>query len=241
MAHIDLESDLLNYIIQQGIEPGEYLPTIRELSTEDHLNVSTSKIREQLEVARAMGLVEVRSKTGTRLKPFAFGPSVRLALFYAIARDFGQFELFGLLRHHVEVAFWHEACALLTEHEQNIMRQCVLDARQKLSAHPVRVPTTEHRIFHLTVFSKLENPFVIGLLEAYWDAYDAIEPTRYADYQYHQTVWDFHERILDLISAGDHAAALETFIEHTRLLRYEPHHAMEPGHLRQNKEDAPGN
>ncbi len=40
--------------------------------------------------------------------------------------------------------------------------------------------------FHLTIFKHLENPFVLGLLEAYWDAYEAVELNRYADYRYHQ-------------------------------------------------------
>ena len=59
-----------------------------------------------------------------------------------------------------------------------------------------------------------------ALLEAYWDAYDAIEINRYADYDYLQTVWDYHGRILLAIRAGDFEAAREHFRKHTELLRY---------------------
>jgi DNA-binding FadR family transcriptional regulator len=69
MSSIDLGSDLLNYIAESDLQVGDRLPTISELQDENHLGISTSKVREQLEVARALGLVEVRSKTGTRLKP----------------------------------------------------------------------------------------------------------------------------------------------------------------------------
>ncbi len=77
-------------------------------------------------------------------------------------------------------------------------------------------------MFHLTTFKRLENPFVQGLLEAYWDAYEAVEMNRYADYDYLQSVWDYHERILECIEAGDFDGAQEAFVEHTRLLRYRP-------------------
>lgn len=219
MNHIDLGSDLLNFIIESGLQPGDRLPTITELQHEKHLGVSASKIREQLEVARTLGLVEVRSKTGMRLKEYDFTPAVRLSLFYALATDLGNFELFQILRNHIETAFWHEACAVLTEEDRTVMRQCIDEARKKLSDRWIRIPYQEHRIFHLTIFKRLENPFVIGILESYWDAYEAVEMNRYADYDYLQSVWDYHERILDAICLEDYDAAQSAFVEHIQLIR----------------------
>ena len=222
MADIHLNSDLLNYIVQQGFQPGDRLPTISELQDPDNLGISVSKVREQLEVARALGLVEVRSKTGTRLKDYSFTPAVRLSLFFALATDLRYFEMFSAVRTHIEVAFWHEACALLTDEDKQELRGYIDGAKAKLNAARVRIPLEEHRSFHLTIFKHLENPFVLGLLEAYWDAYEAVELNRYADYRYHQEVWDYHERILDAICAGDFDAAQKAFIEHTRLLHHQP-------------------
>ncbi|MFO7321187.1 MAG: FCD domain-containing protein [Chloroflexota bacterium] len=228
MPSIDLDSELLNFIVQNGFQPGDRLPTINELQAPEKLGISISKVREQLEVARALGLVEVRSKTGMRLKPYSFTPAVRLSLFFALAQDPRNFDLFAALRNHVEVAFWHEACALLTDEDKALMRDCVSAARAKLNGHLIGIPNEEHRTFHLTVFRHLENPFVIGILEAYWDAYAAVEPNRYADYAYHQAVWNYHERILNAICAGDFDTAQALFIEHTRLLRYKPRGSEQP-------------
>ncbi len=228
MPPIDLDSDLLNYLAQQDLQPGERLPTIQELQSPEHLGVSISKVREQLEVARALGLVEVRSKTGMRMKPYSFTPAVRLSLFYALALDPHSFDLFTGLRNHVETAYWHEACILLTPEDKATMRACVDAARAKLNGKLIGIPNEEHRTFHLTVFRHLDNPFVHGLLEAYWDAYAAVEPNRYADYAYHQSVWNYHEQILEAICAGDFDRAQALFIEHTRLLRYEPRAAHQP-------------
>jgi DNA-binding FadR family transcriptional regulator len=222
MPHIDLESELLNYIINGKYQPGDRLPTIAELHGEEHLGVSTSKVREQLEVARALGLVEVRSNTGMRLKEYSFTPAVRLSLFCALAKDLGSFEFFSELRKHIEIAFWHEGCALLTPEDKAEMRTCVEQAQTKLNDRWIQIPNIEHRQFHMTIFRRLNNPFVIGLLEAYWDAYDAVELNRYSDYDYLQQVWEYHTRILDAICDGDIDAAQQLFIDHTQLLRYQP-------------------
>ena len=222
MSQIDLDSDLLAYIVREGFQPGDRLPTINELQAPERLGIGISKVREQLEVARALGLVEVRSKTGMRMKAYSFTPAVRLSLLFALAQDQHNFEYFSEVRNHMEVAFWNEACALLTDEDKAEMRRCVESAFAKLNAPQIRIPTEEHRAFHLTVFKRLENPFVMGILEAYWDAYEAVELNRYADYSYLQQVWNYHERILRAICAGDYDDAKKLFIEHTRLIGYQP-------------------
>ena len=47
-------------------------------------------------------------------------------------------------------------------------------ALEKLRGTPVQVPHEEHRKLHLMIYSRLDNPFVTGILEAYWDAYEAV-------------------------------------------------------------------
>ncbi|MGQ9887823.1 MAG: FadR/GntR family transcriptional regulator [Aggregatilineales bacterium] len=220
MASIDLDSDLLNFLARSAYQPGDRLPTINELQRDDLLGISASKVREQLEVARALGLVDVRSRTGMRLKTYSFAPAVRLSLFYALAQDLRNFEQFSELRTHLELAYWYEGCSLLTPNDTATMRQCVEQARAKLNDRWIQIPNREHRVFHLTMFQRLDNPFVLGILEAYWDAYEAVEPYRYAEYNYLTLAWDYHERILNHLCAGEYEAARAAFLEHTRLLRY---------------------
>lgn len=225
-APIDLDSELLEYIVHQGYQPGDRLPTLSELQSGDHLGVSISKVREQLEVARALGLVEVRSKTGMRLRPYSFTPAVRLSLLFALSQDSHQFEQFGELRNHVEAAFMAEACARLTEDDRAELKQIVAAARARLNGHNqgghIQIPNQEHRAFHLAIFRRLENPFVTGILEAYWDAYEAVELHRFADYDYLVRVWDYHARILDAICENEYERARTLFIEHTQLIRSQP-------------------
>lgn len=219
---LENDLDLLHYIVQRNLQVGDTLPSLQDLTHEQHLGLSTGKIREQLAVVRALGLVEVRSKTGTRLREFSFAPAVKLALSYALARDHHAFEEFSELRKHLEVAFWDEACQMMTDADKATMRQCLDAAQKKLHSHPIRIPYEEHSLFHLSMFNQLRNPFVTGLLEAYWEAYATVETNRYADYAYLRRVWEYHEQIFARICAGDYIGARLAFIEHTTLRPY-PH------------------
>ncbi|QPC80564.1 FadR family transcriptional regulator [Phototrophicus methaneseepsis] len=222
MRQIDLGSEFLNYILASGFEPGDTLPTIKDLSSAEHLGISTSKVREQLEVARALGIVEVKSRTGMQLKTFNFAPPVRLAALYAMGQNPDSFEPFNDLRIGIEQSFWHQACYSMTDRSKAIMRDAIVQAQYKLNSHPIRIPFEEHRRFHLAMYTDLDNAFVLGLLEAYWDAYDAVAANHYAEYRYLQEVWRFHQQILDAICTGDFDQAQQHFIDHTRLRRYQP-------------------
>jgi len=63
-------------------------------------------------------------------------------------------------------------------------------------------------------------PFVSGILEAYWEAYEAVGLSLYSDYQYLREVWTYHEAIVNAIIAGDWDQGHRLLAEHTALLRY---------------------
>jgi DNA-binding FadR family transcriptional regulator len=215
-----LDSDLLRYIIKQNLKPGDRIPALSDLSLV--LNISVSKLREQLEVARILGIVEVRPRTGIRCLEYNVMPALRLSLFFALAGDRQMFDLFSNLRIHVEVAYWHEATSRLTREDKLRLRELVEQAWSKLRDEHIIIPHKEHREFHMGIFCRLEHPFVKGILEAYWEAYEAVELNRYADYAYLENVWTYHEQIVEAIEAGDIEGSLAAFVEHTRLLRPRP-------------------
>ncbi len=222
----DLASDLLIYIEEQGFQMGDQLPSLADLSKE--LGISVNKLREQLEVARILGLVDVRPRAGIRVREYSFLPAVRLSLLYALSLNREHFSAFGDLRIRIEASFWQDAVTSMRAEDHQRMMELVEEAWAKLNGSPVRLPHKEHRDFHLTIFSRLENPFVIALLEAYWEAYEAEEYHVYADYQYLREVWTYHEQIARAICAGDIEGSLNAFIEHTRLMRYRNRPGGEP-------------
>ena len=212
-----IDSDFIRYLVVNECRPGDRLPPLDKLKT--NLGLSMSKLREQLEVARHLGLVEVKPRSGIQCAEYTFLPAIKQSLLFALAVDTNLFSAFSALRHHVEVSFFSEAVAQLDDAEKIGLRDLVRSAQQKLEGTPIRIPHQEHRALHLGIFQKLDNPFVQGLLEGYWEAYEAVELNVYADIDYLREVWDYHARIVAGIMSGDINAARRALVEHTELLR----------------------
>jgi len=214
-------SELLRYLASHE-EAESGLPTLTELSQE--LGVGVASLREQLEVARALGLVEVKpGRGGTRRRVFSFTPAIRQSLGYALALDDQHFRKYSELRNHVEAAFWYEAVGLLSSEDKTELQQIIELAWEKLRRTPIQVPHEEHRNLHLLIYSRLENPFVTGILEAYWDAYEAVGLNVFAGgYEYLKEVWGYHQAMIESICNGNFKAGHEALVAHTDLLYHRP-------------------
>ena len=215
-----VSSEFLNYLIELNAEPGTRLPPINDLAV--ILGISTGKLREQLEVARELGLVEVRPKTGIRVRRFSFFPIVQTGLRFALALDRTYFGQYSQLRNRIEASFWHEAVELLRADDKVYLQELMDHAWTKLEGDPIQLPHDEHRELHLTIYSRLNNAFVLGMLEAYWDAYEAVGLDRYEDFTYLHEVWTYHGRMVDAIHNAEFDKGYEALVEHTALLRTRP-------------------
>ena len=221
MPRPTLSSEFLQYLASpefdgdSGVGSAQ-LPSLNDISKE--LNVSVARLREQLEVAEALGLVEVRPRTGIRRLSYAFSPAVSQSLSYAIQLDRQHFEAFADLRNHIEASFWFQAVQKLTETDYQQLQTLIRQAWDKLRGNPVVIPHQEHRQLHLRIFSRLENPFVTGLLEAYWDAYEAVGLNVFADYNYLQQVWRYHQQMVDAICEQDYQKGYHALVEHKDLI-----------------------
>jgi DNA-binding FadR family transcriptional regulator len=213
-------SEFMRYLAFHA-EAERSLPPLKDLSEE--LGISVASLREQLEVARALGLVEVRPRLGMKRKDYSFTPAVRQSLRYALALNDDNFRKFSALRTHVETAFWYEAVEKLTEADKQELQSLVNKAMEKLHRTPIQVPHEEHRNLHLTIYRRLENPFVTGILEAYWDAYEAVGLNVFVgDLYYLLEVWQYHHQITEAICNGDYKSGYEALVAHTDLLYQRP-------------------
>lgn len=209
-------SEFMQYLARENTD-GDRLPSLAALS--EQLGISIATLREQMEVARALGLVEVRPKKGIRRQPYQFTPAVVKSLSYAWAVDPANFfHSFSDLRTHVEASYWNEAVSLLTAEDHALLQRLIVQAMNKLDGHPIEIPHVEHRELHLSIYRRLNNPFVIGILEAYWAAYEAVGLNLYTDISYLKTVWNYHQQMVDAICSGNYAAGYHALIEHTDLL-----------------------
>ncbi len=213
-------SEFLRYLAAHP-EAENGLPSLTELSKE--LDISLASLREQLEVARALGFVEVRQKTGTRRLKYSFAPAIRQSLGYALAMNNDHFRKFAEMRNHLEAAYWYEAVKLLTESDKQELQAIITRAWDKIRGTPVQVPHEEHRKLHLAIFNRLDNPFVIGVLEAYWEAYEGVGLNVFAGgYEYLKEVWRYHQIMVESICSSQFEVGYEALVKHTDLLYHRP-------------------
>ena len=216
-----LPSEVLQYIVHEGRRSEHNgkrwkLPPMDELSRT--LGVSRGKLREQLITAQAWGAVEMRPGDGTYVRPLDFYTPIRGPVLYGVALDTRNFDRYYQLRIRLEVAFWTDATRKLTAEDKDELQRIVQRAERRLRGTPVEIPHREHRALHLLIFARLDNEFVLGLLRAYWDAYEAVGLHRYFEYGYYEEVWSSHRAMVDAIRAGQYGEGREILIQHFGLL-----------------------
>lgn len=212
----NLLSKFMNFLAGKTAAGCETLPSLSALSEE--LGMSVSSLREELQVARAMGLVEVKPRVGIKCLPYSFSPAVLNSLAYAVSLDREYFRKFSDLRNHVEASYWYQAVSSLTEEDIQALQEIIRSAQEKLSEDPIQIPHKEHRELHLTIYNRLENPFVLGVLESYWDIYEAVGYSVYEDRKYLERVWLYHQQMVEAIAQADYLSGYQALIAHMDLL-----------------------
>jgi DNA-binding FadR family transcriptional regulator len=218
-----LKFDLLDYLssrFQKNNHSNYEVPSLKELSHQQ--GVSIAKLREQLSVARSYGFVDVQPKTGIKMLPYSFAPAVKNSLSFALSLDRSYFDDFSDLRKFVEANFWFEAVSKLDEIDFNYLQELVDRAWEKLESSPPRLPHQEHRDLHLRIYGKIENVFVLGLLEAYWDAYEQVGLNRYTELSHLKSVWEYHRKIVKALQQGNMDEGYQMLLEHMDLLKAVP-------------------
>jgi DNA-binding FadR family transcriptional regulator len=217
--HKVLESHLsrfLAYLAGEAAAGSLTLPSLNDLSK--NLGVSISSLREELQVARSLGYVDVKPRTGIKCLPYEFSSAVTQSLAYAVSLDRNYFRQFSDMRNHIEASYWYQAVSSLLPEDISELQQIVKDAFHKLNSEPIEIPHEEHKQLHLTIHRRLNNDFVTGILQAYWDIYEAVGLSVYEDRKYLERVWSYHQQMVDAIAQGDFLSGYQALIAHMDLL-----------------------
>jgi len=103
------------------------------------------------------------------------------------------------------------------------LKELIEEAWGKLRGTPTKIPHQEHRDLHIVMYKRLDNIFITGILEAYWEAYEAVELNVFTDYNYLTEVWDYHTRIVEAIERKKYDEAHQILLNHTKLIAARPH------------------
>ncbi|NLW72644.1 MAG: FadR family transcriptional regulator [Chloroflexi bacterium] len=210
------KDELLTYLAKSVVEK-KSIPSIPQLSQE--LGISTASVREQLEVARRLGIVDVKPKVGIQAKALSLTEPLLTALNYGIAVDSSIFDQFADLRKHLELSYWYESVSLLVRSDIDKLQMLVDQAWNRIQGHPMQNPEREHREFHLSFFKRLENPVVISLLEAYWTLYHKVGVTQLMNREYLISVWNYHQQMVDALRDREFEKGYNALLTHMDLVK----------------------
>ena len=203
--------------IADATRQDEPIPSISDLSAQ--LGISTASVREQLEVPKELGFVEVHTRTGIQKHDFCLTRPLTLSMTYGLRVDPELFQDYASLRRQLEIAYWYEACALLEKSHIQALQELVERANWKINQNPVVMPMLEHRKFHLTIYHPLNNRVLNSVLETYWDLYEEFRIYDYRNHEYLENVWNYHRQMLEAISSKAYEKGYEALVTHFELIK----------------------
>ena len=210
------QSRLLQFIIQRIKEGRDDLPPIQELS--EQLEMSVPTLREQIEALKMLGLLDARPRHGLHIRDIDISTGLRQASVIAVSIDMKYFYQFSDLRDRIEQAWFITAAEKLDQIDIDELEQYVIKANAKLHGNPIHIPHQEHKELHLSIYKKLDNLFVAGILNTYWTLYEAVGLNLYTDLNYQNKVWEYHNSIVEAIKRKDYQKGLLLLNEHMKLL-----------------------
>lgn len=201
---------LSNFAAEEGLAPGDRLPTERILA--ERLKVSRTTVREALTRWEGLGLVERRQGSGTYLKATVSRDMLHLPLTLASGNDFRS------LMHTLEIrrGLEAEAAALCAERagpaevafiNQRLERmEAAFRLREGMSAD-------EDWDFHQAIYRASGNPLfeqiiaaMHGMFHRFWEHPLGVRDFGHASFPFHRTMY---ERIVDRDAGGARAEALK--------------------------------
>jgi len=187
----------LNRIVEEdGLRPGDKLPSERELS--DRLKVGRSSVREALRALELLGLITTRRGEGTFIQNYRDNKFFDILGYYLLRDKKTSKDLFEM-RMLLELDAVRLACQRATEKSLFEMEQTIIRAKKKLSEG--LIPVEEDYDFHRAVARASKNSILrriwIPLIEYSRTARDASAP-KGGKIDYSKMIQE-HEEILEAI------------------------------------------
>jgi DNA-binding GntR family transcriptional regulator len=152
------------------------------------------------------------------IRPIDISTGLRQIAIIAASIDMKYFYQFSDFRDRLEQAWFVTAAEKLVQDDIDQLEQYVINANAKLHGNPIQIPHREHKELHLSIYQRLDNLFVMGILNTYWTLYEAVGMNLYTDLNYQNKVWEYHSNIVEEIKRKDYQKGLLLLNEHMKLL-----------------------
>jgi DNA-binding FadR family transcriptional regulator len=208
-VHDALIASVKEYIIANGLQAGDPLPTEAQLAGQ--LCVSRSGVREALRSLQSLGVITSRRGEGHYVKGFNLDPIVQ-NLNYSMLFDIEDARELLEVRERLEMSFIADAAAAMDERTLESLRGFVSVMQQK--ADQGRLFLEEDIAFHRTLYETVGNRFLIKLLDVFWNVYDHLRDRSVFDVRDLRQEARSHEQILQALEARDGDAAMRHLVPH---------------------------
>jgi GntR family transcriptional repressor for pyruvate dehydrogenase complex len=208
-------ADVIKEQITSGkLQPGEKLPSTRELS--ERFQVGRSTMREALSALKAMGLVEIHQGEGSYVRKLDPADVEMPQLEALIMSRTTILELLEA-RQSLEVSNAGLAADKRTEEDLMVFEQILERMKENLGNE--EEGEKADILFHLTLAEATHNSIMVRLLEAISTQIElAIRETRriqmYSNKSVSSQLWKEHQEVYEAIKDGDAALAQEKMKQH---------------------------
>ena len=169
--YIQTFREVRSYIIENGLGPGDLLPTEQVLC--QTLGISRNVLREAIKSMELMGMVQASPGRGTVIREFSLDHVFQNVLFFRVrGEDKPVREMFGI-RRNLELGYMRQAFRAVGGGEIAQMWRSL--ERMKQAGDDSDAFLRADRDFHMTLFQPLDNGVLNSLLEAIWAADDGFQ------------------------------------------------------------------
>jgi GntR family transcriptional repressor for pyruvate dehydrogenase complex len=209
----EIMAGLLHFIRQRGFEPGERLPSERELA--ERFEVSRNTIRELLTTLEWFRMVERRPSSGVYLRQEATDSSLEaLVMTSGLGIDLNEQEVLQSMetRYLLELQAVRLCCQRRTEADVAAMKD-ILDktAAQIESGRNIAELDTA---FHLAIVAGTQNAVLVRVVKPFYLLSGRQRSHYFADVARARKSLADHRKLFDAIANRDEDAALGVLMEH---------------------------
>ena len=176
--YLQVHQEIKNYIVENGLKPGDKLPTEKEMC--EHLGVSRNVLREAIKSLEITGLLRSTPGIGSVIQEYSPGRLFDNLIYNISVDGTDTTDQFRRIRRVLELGFAREAFDSMTPECLDKLKKHLHSMEQ--TAEKQLHNKGEHTIFgsrfaeadaafHRTLYSGLDLPLLTALSDAFW-AYD---------------------------------------------------------------------
>jgi DNA-binding FadR family transcriptional regulator len=165
LLHEGVQDELKRYIIENNLRPGAALPSEGELA--ERLGVGRNSVREAVKALEALGIIEVKVGSGLFVRAFSLDPLLDNLTDLMLA-DVELLAEIREARRFLEVGMIENVIGAVDGAQLAHLRSILREWREVAGE---RGYSPDHdRAFHHAVRENIDNGFVSGILERFWEA-----------------------------------------------------------------------